>query len=73
MPVDPSPQLPAPNLEWRVRLFGAGAILGVVGMWADQGWLVNVAIAVLLLAFLLRFRADRDETSQDDVDEGSTT
>ena len=48
------------HLEWRIRLFGAGAILAVVGMATGQRWMVNVAIAVLLVGLILRF-AGRDE------------
>ena len=29
------------HLEWPIRLFGAGAILALVGMWAQQGWMIN--------------------------------
>ena len=41
------------HLEARIALFGAGAILAMVGIWAQQGWLINVAIAVLLIGFML--------------------
>ena len=47
------------NLEWRVRLFGAGAILALVGIFTDQHWMVNVAIAVLVVGFILRFQRSR--------------
>ena len=46
---------PGPYLEWRVRLMGAGAIVALIGIWADANWLVNVAIVLLLVGFLLRF------------------
>lgn len=58
----------SPHLEWRIRLFGVGAILGMVGIWAQQGWLVNAAIAVLLVGFALRFRrrsGDADASERD--------
>ena len=42
-------------LEWRVRLMGAGAIVALVGIWADADWLVNAAIVLLFVGFLLRF------------------
>jgi hypothetical protein len=46
---------PPTNLEWRIRIFGVGAIVGLVGMWADQHWMVNLAIAVLGIGIALRF------------------
>lgn len=52
---------PGPHLEWRVRLLGAGAILALAGIWADVGWLVNVAIAFLFVGFLLRFAGGRSD------------
>jgi uncharacterized membrane protein len=52
---------PVRHLEWRIRLFGVGAILAVVGMATGQGWLVNLAIAVLLLGMVLRFAPARGE------------
>ena len=42
-------------LEWKVRLFVAGAVLGVAGMALEDGWLVGGGIAVLLAGVLLRF------------------
>ncbi len=64
---------PGPYLEWRVRLLGAGAILALAGIWADVGWLVNVAIAFLLVGFLLRFVGGRsdapDGSNPDGLDE----
>ena len=53
------------HLEWRVRLFGAGAILALVGMAADAEWLVNVAIGVLVVGFLLRFVPERGGEEED--------
>lgn len=54
-----------PALEWRVRLLGAGAILGIAGMWAEQPWMVNLAIAVLIVGFLLRFAGGSGRSSDD--------
>ena len=54
------------HLEWRVRLFGAGAILAMVGIFADQGWLVDVAIGVLIIGFGLRFIGRKREAAEDD-------
>lgn len=42
-------------LGWRVALFGVGGILAVIGMGIQLRWLVNVAIGVLFVGFLLRF------------------
>lgn len=63
-----------PFLEWRVRLMGAGAIVALVGIWADAEWLVNVAIVLLLGGFLLRFSgspaADREDEEDVEADPG---
>ena len=58
------------HLEWRVRLFGAGAILAMVGIFADQAWLVDVAIAVLLIGFGLRFFGRRGQPADPDAEPG---
>ncbi len=42
-------------LGWRVGLFGVGGILAVFGTGLQLRWLVNVAIGVLFVGFLLRF------------------
>ena len=47
----PSPQ----HLEWRIRLFGVGAILGIAGMAAELSWMIWIALAVLMVGFCLRF------------------
>lgn len=60
--VDRRRDRPVRYLEWRVRLFGAGALLGVVGIATDTGWLVWAAILVLAAGFLLRFVPERDES-----------
>jgi hypothetical protein len=44
-----------PWFEWKVRLFLAGAALGIVGMAAGMDWLVAVGIVILGGGFLLRF------------------
>ena len=46
---------PVRHLEVRVALFGAGAILALVGMATEQSWLINVAIAVLIVGVVVRF------------------
>lgn len=64
---------PARTLEWRIRLFGVGAILGLVGMWGDQHWLVNLAIAVLAAGVLLRFLRGRETEGPDDDGSDAST
>ncbi|MEJ2538746.1 MAG: hypothetical protein P8188_01975 [Gemmatimonadota bacterium] len=60
---------PGPHLEWRVRLLGGGAILALAGIWADLPWLINGAIAMLLIGFALRFiGGDGDEAPDADED-----
>ncbi len=59
------------HLEWRVRLFGAGAVLAVVGMFTEQGWLIDLAIVVLLAGFALRFVIGEPDAS-DDPERGDT-
>ena len=60
------------HLEWRIRFFGMGAILALVGMATEQRWLVNVAIAVLgvgvLLGLLSRRGISREAAEEDDVE-----
>jgi hypothetical protein len=60
---------PVRHLEWRIRLFGAGAIMAVVGIATEQSWLVNVAIAVLAVGVLLRFVGKPSETTTTTEDE----
>ena len=43
------------HLEWRVRLFGAGALLALVGISLQASWLIYTAIAVLVAGVALRF------------------
>ena len=43
------------HLEWRVRLFGAGALLALVGVSLQASWLIYTAIAVLVAGVALRF------------------
>lgn len=47
-------------LGLRVALFGAGGILAVIGMGLRIRWLVNVAIGVLFVGFILRFVSSGD-------------
>jgi hypothetical protein len=49
------------HLEWRVRVFGVGAVLALAGIYLRLDWLVNVALVVLVTGFLLRFLPDEDD------------
>jgi hypothetical protein len=44
----------AGHLEWKVRLFVAGAVLGASGMYLEETWLTGAGIVVLLAGALLR-------------------
>ena len=46
---------PAAHLEWRIRLFGSGAILALVGIFFEVRWMIWIAIGVLLAGFSMRF------------------
>jgi len=59
MLIDRSRDRPIRYFEWRVRLFGVGAILALAGMYAEQGWMINLAIVILFAGMLLRFLPDR--------------
>lgn len=64
----------SPHLEWRVRLFMGGGVLGLVGIATERSWLIWVALAVLGIGFALRFSADEHEVEADEssaVPEGS--
>jgi hypothetical protein len=55
---------------------GAGALIALVGMYFDVGWLVWIAIGVLALGFLMRFvgrdgeQLDGDDGTEDDASGG---
>ncbi len=44
-----------PWLEWKVRLFVMGSVLAVGGMVMEEGWIIILAIVVLVAGFCLRF------------------
>jgi len=69
--IDRRSNRPRRHLEWRIRLLGVGAILGVLGIYFDEGWLIWVALGVLLGGFLLRFvmRDTEAGLSEDDDEE----
>ncbi|HEX2205446.1 MAG TPA: hypothetical protein VHG91_19200 [Longimicrobium sp.] len=50
-----------PFLDWKVRLFFAGAALFALAVVLDRPVLVLAAGAVLVAAFVLRFFAPREE------------
>jgi hypothetical protein len=53
--VDRDPDREVKHLRWRVRLFGVGAILALVGMYFEVAWMIWSAIGVLVAGFVLRF------------------
>ena len=53
-------------LEWKVRLFTLGAVLAVVGMATNQGWMTWLAIGVLVAGMMLRFLPGGVEVSEDE-------
>lgn len=59
-----------PLLEWKVRLFAAGAVLGLAGIFLEERWLTGAAIAVLAGGALLRFLPGGTVPPEEDEDEG---
>lgn len=57
-------------LEWKVRIFVAGAVLGLAGIYLDEAWMRLSAIAVLASGMLLRFLpgAAPEPDGKDDAD-----
>ena len=53
-------------LEWRIRLFGIGAVLGLAGIFLGASWLVTVALVVLLAGVVVRFTPDRDPVEEEE-------
>ena len=45
-------------LEWKVRLFSVAAVLALVGIYLESGWMTGAAMGLLALGLLLRFLAD---------------
>jgi hypothetical protein len=57
-----------PHLVWKVRLFSAGAVLALAGIFLDDRRITGAAIVVLAAGMALRFLpADKGE----DPDDGS--
>lgn len=67
---DRSDRGPDPYLDWKVRLFVAGAVAAVVGMAREWPWLLGVAVLLLGAGFLLRFLPA--EGGEEDEENGST-
>ena len=53
--VDRRKRGPDPHLDWKVRLFFAGALLAVAGIALESSLLVVAAIVTLFVGFALRF------------------
>ena len=47
-------------LNAKVALFSLGAVVALIGIATDIGWLVNIAIGILIVGFALRFLKTRD-------------
>jgi len=65
------------HLEWRVHLFGVGALLALVGISLQLSWLIYTAIAVLVAGVALRFLErpppdDGDSNVHDEESGGDT-
>lgn len=56
-------------LEWRIRIFGVGAIVGLFGVFADVEWMVTVAIVVLGIGLVLGLLNRRRSVTLDDEDD----
>lgn len=54
-------------LEWKVRLFSVAAVLALVGIYLESGWMTGAAMGILLVGLMLRFLPDgADGTPTDD-------
>jgi hypothetical protein len=62
----------SPHLEWRIRIFGVGAILAVAGMIAEMRWMVWIALAVLLVGVLLRLLPRGGSNDDDEKDDSES-
>lgn len=54
---------PGRFLQWKVRLFAVAAVMLLIGMAREIDWLVAAAIAILAVAFVLRFFEKEPETA----------
>jgi hypothetical protein len=62
-----------PHLEWRVRLFWAGALLALVGIYWEIGPVIWAAITLLFVGVFLRFVPDGARGRGAEVEENLTT
>jgi membrane protein implicated in regulation of membrane protease activity len=60
---------PGRFLQWKVRLFAVAAVVLLVGMAREIDWLVGVAIALLAVAFVLRFFEKEPESEDEPEDD----
>ena len=63
---------PGRFLGWKLRLFAVGAVLLLIGMAREIDLLVLAAVALLAVAFVLRFfeREPAEETPADEDEHG---
>jgi hypothetical protein len=61
-------------LEWKVRIFAIGAVLGLAGIFLDEQSLVTAALVVLAVGAALRLLPEGKETGEGggEADEGET-
>jgi hypothetical protein len=58
------------HLEWKVRLFGVAAVVGLGGIYLESRWVSGVAIVVLAGALALRLLpGDADPGEERGVEE----
>ena len=53
-------------LTRRIRLFAAGAVLGLAGIFLGAAWLVTAALVVLLAGVVVRYTPDRDPVEEEE-------
>lgn len=49
------PDRPVRRLEWRMWLFGTGAVVALIGMASGQAWIIYLAIVLLAVGLVSRF------------------
>jgi hypothetical protein len=59
------------HLDWKVRIFFAGALIALIGMILESSLLVLVAIAVLLVGVLLSFLPGSGREGREEQEGGS--
>ena len=53
------------RLEWRIRAFSLGAVLGLAGVYLDVSWLLTATLIVLAGGMALRVWPARDSESEE--------